>query len=173
MVLLSKLQSIGFAGEALSWFKGYLDNRQHCVRLEGHISNKLPVKSGVPQGSILGLILFLLYVNDIFPCASHWYLSMFEDDNECLKELISLQGFELLQEDLDQLVEWRNISLLRFNASKCVLLKFGPYISPHSYSVYGDTILFVPLTRTWESFWQVTSHGHPILPPYLLRLTDL
>ena len=47
---------IGFAGEALSWFKGYVDNRQHCVRLEDHISSKLhvPLKSGVPQGSILG-----------------------------------------------------------------------------------------------------------------------
>ena len=47
VVLISKLQYISFAGEALSWFKGYLDNRQHCVRLEGYISNKLPVKSGV------------------------------------------------------------------------------------------------------------------------------
>ena len=65
--------------------KGYLDYRQHCVRLEGHISDKLPVKSGVPRGSILGPILFLLYVNNIFPCASHSYLSMFADDTECLK----------------------------------------------------------------------------------------
>ena len=104
MVLLSKLQSIGFASEALSWFKGYLDNKQHCVRLEGPVSNNLPVKSGVPQGSLLGPILFLLYVNDIFPCTSHSYLSMFADDTEYLKENISLQDFKLFQEDFDQLM---------------------------------------------------------------------
>ena len=80
MVLLSKLQYIGFAGEALPWFKGYLDNRQHCVRLEGHIPNKLPVKSAVPQGSILDPILFQLYVNlplcltflFLNVCGRHW-----------------------------------------------------------------------------------------------------
>ena len=144
LVLLSKLKSIGFAGEVLSWFKGYLDNRHHCVRLEGHISSKLPVKSGVPQGSILGPILFLLYVNDIFPCASHSHLSMFADDTECLKELTSTQDStsDLLQKDLNQLVEWCNVSLLRFNASKCVLLRFGPVISSPIYTVHGD---FIPL----------------------------
>ena len=50
--LLSKFQSYGFAGESLAWFKGYLANCHHCVRLDGHVSNKLPVLSGVPQGSI-------------------------------------------------------------------------------------------------------------------------
>ena len=88
----------------------------------------------------MGPILFLLCVNDIFPCASHPYLSMFADDSECLKEIISPQDFELLQEDFDQLVEWCNVSLLKFNASKCVLLRFRCEISPHSYSVHGDTI---------------------------------
>ena len=95
LLYIPKLKSTGFAGEALSWFKGYLDNKQNCVRLEGPVSNNVPVKSGVPQGSILGPILFLLYVNDIFPCASHLYLSVFADDTEYLKENISPQDFKL------------------------------------------------------------------------------
>ena len=72
---------------------------------------------------------------------------MFADDAECLKEINSPQDFELLQEDLDQLVEWCKVNLLRFNVSKCVLLRFGPEISLHSYSVHGDPISLCTLHK--------------------------
>ena len=141
-ILLSKLQSYGFTGDLLAWFKSYLNNRLHCVRLEGHVSSKLLVKSSVPQGSILGPILFILYINDLFPCFLHSHFTIFADDSECLKELTSPQDGILLHLDLDLMVKWCNHSHLMFNVSKCALLRFGSEISPPHYTVYGELIPF-------------------------------
>ena len=66
--LFNKLYHIGFSQSSLNWFKNYLSERQQCVDLEGETSPWLDVKLGVPQGSILGPILFLIYVNDINNC---------------------------------------------------------------------------------------------------------
>ena len=64
--LLSKLLSFGFSCSVVDWFKSYLGNLDHCVRVHGYTSSYLPVRSGVVQGSILGPILFLIYANDMF-----------------------------------------------------------------------------------------------------------
>ena len=78
--LFSKMYSMGFSNETLNWFKDYLTGRQPCVDIEGETSDRVDAKLGVPQGSILGPILFLIYVNDINKCNIHAAYAKFADD---------------------------------------------------------------------------------------------
>lgn len=138
--LISKLQSFGFVGESLAWFKGYLNSRLHCVRLDGQVSGALPVRSGVPQGSILGPVLFLLYVNDLFSQASYSRLIMFADDSQCLMRIRTPQDSLSLQSDLNSMELWCADWSMSFNAKKCALLRFGPETSPPVYTILNDPI---------------------------------
>ena len=83
--LLFKLKSMGISGNLWLWFESYLSNRQQCVKINNKYSHLLPVLSGIPQGSILGPLLFLVYVNDISDHISNSVLYLFADDTKCLK----------------------------------------------------------------------------------------
>ena len=87
--LLIKLRAMGISGNLWQWFKSYLLNRQHCVKIQNKYSDLLPVLSGIPQGSILGPLLFLVYVNDIPQYTTSTTL-LFADDTKCL-ELLMIQ----------------------------------------------------------------------------------
>ena len=78
--LFKKMEYTGFTPHTLSWFKDYITDRQQCVDVDGEQSGWLDVKLGVPQGSILGPILFLIYVNDINNCNKHADYAKFADD---------------------------------------------------------------------------------------------
>ena len=138
--LLLKLSNISIVGDLWEWFKSYLQGRTHCVKLHGHKSSNLPVRSGVPQGSILGPVLFLVYVNDLFPQVHHSKLMMFADDSECLKVIRSNQDSLLLQEDLDSMAKWCQDWNMSFNCKKCSLLRFGHSHLSTSYTINSDPI---------------------------------
>ena len=94
--LLLKLWSVGICGSLWSWFNGYLLSRTHCVTVLGHRSDFLPVLSGVPQGRILGPLLFLVYFNDLPAATSFSTTLMFVDDTKCLKNIYSISDCLLL-----------------------------------------------------------------------------
>ena len=89
--LFKKMECIGFEERTLDWFKSYLSDREQCVDVNGTLSDWQTVKLGVPQGSILGPILFLIYVNDINNCDNTADFKKFADDTTILTTGDSLQ----------------------------------------------------------------------------------
>ena len=101
--LLYKLWTHGITGPLWRWFQSYLSNRTHFVSVEGSSSSVLPVRSGVPQGSVLGPLLFLLYVNDIPTSISFSTSYLFADDTKFMEAVDQLLRSTHIQQDLDSL----------------------------------------------------------------------
>lgn len=117
--LVHKLIQVGFGGNLLNWFCSYLSGRYQRVTVLGTTSDNLPVTSGVPQGSILGPALFLLYVNDLPEVvSSSRRVLMFADDTKIFREKTLDDAFSL-QKDLGKLATWSYSSGLLFNEAKC------------------------------------------------------
>ena len=118
--LVHKLIQVGFGGNLLNWFCSYLSRRYQRVTVLGATSDNLPVTAGVPQGSILGPALFLLYVNDLPEVvSSSSRVLMFADDTKIFREIKTLDDASSLQKDLEKLATWSYSSGLLFNEAKC------------------------------------------------------
>ena len=121
--LLVKLWNIGITGTLWNWFNSYLSNRSQCVSVENRLSDCLPVISGVPQGSMLGSLLFLIFINDL-PSTIISQLLEFADDTKCFRQIISILDIQQLQEDLTSLFNWIINNHLSLNLSKFVFTSF-------------------------------------------------
>ena len=93
----------------------HLKDRSQRVVLDGSTSEWVPVTSGVPQGSILGPLLFLLFINDMPDCTEHSILSLFADDAKCFRIINNIEDCEQLQRDLNSLYECSQVWKLNFN----------------------------------------------------------
>ena len=96
---------MGISGNLWLWFKSYLSNHQQCVKVINKYCHLLPALSGIPEGSILGLLLFLIYVNDIpdYVSNSLLYLYIFASDTKCLKTITDPADSIQLQNDINSL----------------------------------------------------------------------
>ena len=122
--LLYKLWLLGITGPLWLWFQNYLTDRLHYTFVEGQSSDHLPVLSGVPQGSVLGPLLFLIYINDI-PEHIHSKIYMFADDTKFLQIITSYSDRISMQDDVASLLNWCKDWKLGLNLSKCCSMTFS------------------------------------------------
>ena len=124
--LLGKLESYGIRGKLLKWIKSFLEERKQQVIVNGSKSSIAPVISGIPQGTVLGPVLFVIYINDLLELISSDGF-MFADHTKIFRQITSRDDAIDLQEDLRKLEEWSSIWLLKFNADKCHVLTLGKF----------------------------------------------
>ena len=116
---------MGITGKLWSWFQAYLSNRQHFVYYKDVSSTTLPVLSGVPQGSILGPLLFIVYINDIPSSINFSSAFLFADHAKLLSTVRSNLDSAHLQDDVDSIGAWSEEWKVRLNASKCAYTLFN------------------------------------------------
>ena len=121
--LIFKLRQLGIGGNLLNWIKSYLLDRQQQVIVNGQSSDIKNINAGVPQGSILGPLLFLVFINDINKqINSNIYL--YADDTSLFREIASPSDFDVLNSDLSKLYAWSKQWRVQFNANKTKFLYF-------------------------------------------------
>jgi len=143
--LLRKLQDCGVGGRLLRWVEAFLTDRRQRVVLNGVKSAWASVISGVPQGSVLGPLLFVIFVNDL-PDVVNSSVQLFADDTKIYGPVSHASGVESLQSDLDALVRWSARWQLPFNIAKCHSLHIGPGNSRNVYAM-GSVMLAQTLWR--------------------------
>ena len=140
--LMSKLESYGISGKVKQWIKSFLTGRSQTVKVNNDESPPAPVISGIPQGSVLGPLLFVLYINDL-PDIVNSKVYLFADDTKLMRKVTSEDDARALQRDLDELEAWSKKWLLQFNPDKCHVLTIGKFENirhTERYKLYGKEL---------------------------------
>jgi hypothetical protein len=167
--LLYKLDYYGVRGPVNQWIRNFLGGRTQIVTLDGTTSRPADVQSGVPQGTVLGPLLFLAYINDLPECiTSGTHARLFADDCVLYRTIKSESDAQVLQKDLDQLQQWEADWLMEFHPEKCQLLRvtnkrkpIGATYSIHQHALeQTETAKYLGVTLHEKLSWN--SHIHTI-----------
>ena len=123
-ILLYKVSHYGITGKYLEWIKCFLQNRVQTVSVEGTLSYPTPVISGVPQGSVLGPLLFIIYINDLPDVVQFSDILTFADDTKVVAEVVGEGDTFKLQEDLDNIIQWTKLNNMELNKTKFELINY-------------------------------------------------
>uniref|UniRef100_A0A8C3H706 Reverse transcriptase domain-containing protein n=1 Tax=Chrysemys picta bellii TaxID=8478 RepID=A0A8C3H706_CHRPI len=137
--LLCKLSCHGIKGKVLSWIENWLKDREQRVGINDKFSEWRGVTSGVPQGSVLGPILFILFINDLEKGVNS-EVAKFADDTKLLKIVKSKADCEELQKDLTKLSDWATKWQMKFNVDKCKVMHIGKNNSNYTYNMMGANL---------------------------------
>ena len=142
--LLDKLRIFGIDGEIAQWISGFLRDRTQAVVVDGRSSSQASVLSGVPQGTVMGPLPFLLFINDLPSVADpHTQVRLFTDDCLVNRNIKSIQDQIQFQRDLDALNDWGTSWGMEFNAKKCNIMTISSKETPLTkfYQLDEDTVL--------------------------------
>ena len=144
--LLLKLHYYGIRGKPLEWIKDFLQGRTQQVTLEGSKSDTVSVTSGVPQGTVLGPLLFLVFINDLPECVSS-SIRLYADDALLYRPINTIADTEALHQDLCNVQKWEHKWLMSFNADKCEVLRItnkrNNITATTPYSIHGKALRIV------------------------------
>ena len=169
-VLLAKLSKMGFHSNLLNWIRSYLLNRVCFVVINGCKSYHFIASSGVPQGSVLGPLLFSLFINDICKCFHFVKFLLFADDLKLFYNIASLSDAIRLQSDLNNLLSWSLTNCLPLNINKCFAMTFMKCINhiAFSYSLSGTFLQKVNTIKDlgviFDSKFTFNNHIDYIIP---------
>ena len=185
--LLTKLEGYGVSGNILNWIRDFLSDRYQYVKINNSSSEKLPVTSGVPQGSVLGPTLFIYFINDL-PSVTTALMKIFADDTKAHNKVLSTEDREFLQTAIDDMYSWTVEWMLGFNEDKCNILHLGKNNPHFNYNIgppnnkvnLGTTVsekdlgVYVHLLLNFENHVQQTTKkasrvSFQIIKKYLLQ----
>ena len=170
-ILLSKLQYYGFTNSSLSLVENYLTGRYQYVCIENTSSMKLPIKAGVPQGSILGPLLFNIFINDVIKSSSKFNFVMYADDTTLnstlesfgdVKDVIEIQT--RITDELNKIIKWLEVNKLCLNVAKSKFMLFHkpPKVIPNlTFNIkqhkidYVDKFTFLGLIIDCQITWKM------------------
>ena len=141
-LLAYKLDRLGIKGSLIAWIKSYLTGRTQYARYSGCISRPIYVTSGVPQGSHLGPLLFILFINDLPKKLTGCRYLLYADDLKMFSCIESSTDCAILQDNINELVAWCNLNNLHLNIDKCNIMTFYRNKTPilSDYHMSGATL---------------------------------
>ena len=151
-LLIDKMEVVGVRGQLLKWFESYLSKRKQRVKLQESYSSWFVSQSGVPQASVLGPILFLLYtfdspshsVHSVFKLDDLTHIASFADDTKLYCQPNSLNGYSSLIDSLSDMANWSQLNFMPINLKKCQVLHMGKSLQ---YSIESHSIVNISVAK--------------------------